>query len=122
MAALGASYAAMTTLVPHAATSFTWRVEGITAARVAAASVTGTEPVRSPEFMVDGEKWCIDMFLRGCNRALSRSNEDTVIMAKLLSENVAKTMDISLTAAGRSCTLLSQKYYCRGCGAGSRGC
>jgi hypothetical protein len=117
MAALGESYAATMTLVPHKTVSFAIRIEGINATRLAAASLT--EPLCSPEFIVDGDKWCIEVFLRGCSFYRSRNSyfatahDHTAINLQLMGAptGCAKTVDATISAAGRSRNWSARYFY-----------
>ncbi len=65
MAAATVAVAAATKLVPHLQVSFTWRVEGLTAARIAGADTCTS--LRSPTFTVgDDAHCCIELYMRGC--------------------------------------------------------
>lgn len=114
MAALCESFAATMTLVPHKTVSFTFRIEGITTTLLAAASLT--EPLCTPEFIVDGDKWCIEVFLRGysfyCSRHFHRSTpqDRAIINVRLLAADSARTIDATISAAGRSRDWTAQHF------------
>jgi hypothetical protein len=63
MASATVAYAAATKLVPHPLTSFTWRVEGLSAPRIEGADRYA--PLRSPTFDVGDDKCCLELYPAG---------------------------------------------------------
>jgi hypothetical protein len=108
VAAAPLAYTISTALVPHREVSVTWRVEGLTAARIKSAEEN--TPVRSPAFALHDRQWRLELYAAGCYDCSAR-NTAVVCLAAADDLPSSALFDFTLAACGLSCANHAAMFY-----------